>query len=266
MIKCFITFIISMMSLFSFVHAVTDISIVGPMSYEYTGKKGEVLEGRIKIANNTDVLKEVKISLCDYPISDEKTTIYPEAGSDPRSNSMWLKIPSKKITISSNGTYDLVFKIEIPKEKVLEGTYNCMLIVEPLVSEGPFDGKEKMMVRSIIRYALHIVTNIENTGTYQLKVLEKKLVKNEDKTFYNITVENTGTKYFRPDIHIDLYNAKGEKVENFSINPRWIFPGKQRVYDLDVSSLSKGSYQGLLIFDQKGADFFGAKCQFDIVE
>ena len=112
MIKYFLICIISAMSLY----ATTDISIIGPMSYEYTGKKGDLLEGRIKIANNTDVAKEVKISLCDYPISDEKTTIYPEPGSDPRSNAMWLQLPFKKVAISPNGTYELVFKIQIPKE------------------------------------------------------------------------------------------------------------------------------------------------------
>lgn len=262
MIKCLIILIFTLASC---LYATTDISIIGAMSYEYTGKKGDLLEGKIKIANNTDVAKEVKISLCDYPISDEKTTIYPEAGSDSRSNAMWLQLPVKKLVISPNGTYDFVFKIQIPKEGI-EGTYNCMLMVEPFVTERSSEDNEKAMVRSIIRYALHIVTNIENTGTYQLKILDKKLKKIEDKTFYTVTVENTGTKYFRPDIHMDLYNNKGEKVENFEINPRWLFPGKQRTYDLDVSALPKGSYQGLLIFDQKGADFYGSKCQFDISE
>lgn len=242
----------------------SDICIVGPMSYEYTAKKGEQISCKVKVANNSKQTKEVKFTLYDYPITDGGVTHYPEAGSDERSNSSWVQMPSSKVAISASSVYEAEFKINLPKDTDVAGTYNCILMVEPAVSSVKLEDSDKASVRSILRYAIHLVTNIQDTGSYDLKVVDKWLEKKEEKSFYCVTLENTGTLRFRPNIHADFFTDKGEKKEEVNLNPMWLFPGKKRTYRFDVTEFEKGSYHALVVVDQKGADFFGCKCSFDI--
>ena len=259
----FFTLILSVMCL-SLVTA-SEICIVGPMSYEYTASKGDQVTCKVKVANNAKETKEVQFTLYDYPVTENGITYYPEAGVDPRSNSSWIQMETKKVAISAASTYDYEVKIHVPSGKEYEGTYNCILMVEPVLSSVKLENMEKASVRSILRYAVHLVTNIKDTGAYDLKVVDKKLVDKEGKSFYEITFENTGSIRFRPNVHADIFDDKGEKKQEKNLNPMWLFPGKKRTYSFDVSELTKGKYHALVVVDQKGADFFGCRCQFDVL-
>lgn len=243
----------------------SNIVVSGPLSYVYSGKHGDKVEGQIRIYNQSEKPQRVMLKFYDCPYYSQKDQgyIYPEVGSDARSNAHWFNLEKNIITLAGLSSYDIPIKGVIPSGKDHEGSYYSILMVEPELEDKTLD-KEKPMVRSLVRYALHIVTTIEGTGTYDLKILKKEMKKEKDKKTFEFEVENTGSNYFRPDVVVELYSESGEKIEPFKMSPVWLFPSKTKTYSIDISNLKKGKYQGLILFDQKGADFFGSKCEFEI--
>ena len=241
------------------------VIVSGPLSYVYSGKHGDKIEGKIQLYNQSEKPQRVMLKFYDYPYFDneEQGYIYPEVGKDKRSNASWFQLEKNLVTIPGSSSYEVPVRGTFPENKKLEGSYYSILMIEPELEEIKFD-EEKPMVRSLVRYALHMVTSLDETGEYGLKIISKNIKEKGEKKIFEFEVENTGSKYFRPNILIELYSQSGEKIEPFKLSPIWLLPTKTKKYEIDVTDLKLGKYQGMILFDQKGADFFGSNCEFEL--
>lgn len=237
--------------------------VSGPLSYTFEGSPGEEMKGSLTLHNQDDKPQKVSFQFFDYPYFDEKENgyEYPEVGTDKRSNASWFELEKDHVLLGAQSSYELKYKVKFPKENSLQGSYYSILMVEPVLDELKYK-EDKPLVRSVVRYALHMVTSLKGSGTFDLKMEKKHL--DEEKKVFSFEVSNVGSKHFRPDVILDLYSESGDKLEPIRIAPTWIMPDKQKKFDIDVSHLKKGKYQGLILFDQKDADFFGAEVAFSI--
>jgi hypothetical protein len=127
--------------------------------------------------------------------------------------------------------------------------------------ESSTGGGEKvsMGVRQVFRYAVQVVTHIGDTGKRNLKFISTKLVKKGVKRLFELAAENTGERWLRSAIWVELYDETGNYFGKFEGERLRLYPGTSVRYTIDLSSVPNNTYQAMVVIDCGGSDIFGAK-------
>jgi len=243
------------------------VSVIGELSQDRDVRPGETYTGVIVVRNDTKESQEAKVYQTDYLFQFNGTNNYGEPGSTPRSNAKWITFSPAYITLPPEATIAVNYTVTVPKTLAGAapiGTYWSMLMVEGIQkgsaesSAPPKDGKTQMGIMQTIRYGIQVASTIANTGTKMVKLMTPPVVmKNKEKRFIQVDIENTGDIGMRPDVYIDLFNAQGVSVGRFSGVKFRIYPGTSVRQSIDVSSVPSGNYKGQVIIDAGGEDLFG---------
>lgn len=256
------TFLLFLMSISLFA---SQIKIPSEMTFEKNCVPGEVVEGYIPLFNAGSELASVKISLADYLYNAKGETFYLNPGSHGRSNATWACLSSEIVKIPPHNQINFHYRVHIPKDSTLNGTYWSIILVEPYenVSFKPCQ-ETHLDIKTVVRYGFQVITNIQNSGTYDLKVIDKELIRDHEKLLLSIDVENTGTWVMAPKMHVEIYNSKGEKLKKLEFCKNRIYPTCSLRYVADISGLPPGTYPAIVLFDQGDKALFGMQYTFEI--
>ncbi|MFC2170057.1 hypothetical protein ACFLRM_05800 [Acidobacteriota bacterium] len=263
LISLFLSMIVS-------VNAHATIGIVNGLTHEKIATPGISYEGIIIIKNFGQQEKEVKVSLMDYSFNFEGKKFYKKPGTNQRSNTKWIAVYyPKQLSIKPGEKAQVKYIIKVPNEKKLAGTYWSMFMVEVIPRMSPESlakGKPKYNfgIKQIIRYGIQIITNISETGTRELKFLNTQLIRHKDKRTFHVDVENTGERWLRAILYVELYDEKGQYKGKYEAGQLRIYPGTSVRYKLDLSKVSEGKYKAMVIVDNKDEYVFGAEYTLDI--
>ncbi|MCK4235778.1 MAG: hypothetical protein KAX38_01580 [Candidatus Krumholzibacteria bacterium] len=242
--------------------SIAGVTVVGSLSHDMTVKPGERIEGMIMVKNNDEEYAQVSIFQTDYLFNANGETQYGEPGSNTRSNTAWMSVSPTRLTIPPKETVPVYYEINVPKGPDLKGTYWSVLMVEPTapIASDPKeqDGKITMGVRTVMRYAIQIVTNIGETGNSTIKLSDNKLIKRNGKTILQTDIENTGETFLRPFLWMELYNEEGAYMGRFESDRLRIFPACSVRHNLDLTDVPSGLYTALFIIDNGDDRVFGA--------
>ena len=117
---------------------------------------------------------------------------------------------------------------------------------------------EGIQIRQVFRYAIQIVTNIEDTGSRLLKFLKPSIQKDEEKQFLNVDVENIGERMLYAICGVELYDENGNHIRNIEGGTRRLYPDTSARFPVDLTDIETGKYKALVIQDCGGDDVFGA--------
>ncbi len=239
------------------------VTVPGALTHEQKAVKKESIQGTIPIQNEGNEAVTVKISLKDYSFTAEGESSFPPAGTSSRSNSSWITFGTSQVTVAPHSTYNFSYSLKVPDESSLQGTYWSIFLIEPVEEEftAP-DKKQSLGVKTIIRYGVQIITHIGNIGTYDLKILDKKILTDDTNKTFILHVENSGTQMQTPLLLVELIDAKGVKIGRFTADKQRILPSCSVNYRVDISSAPPGKYKAMTILDHGEAALFGA--QYDI--
>ena len=241
----------------------TTITVPGSLTHESKVSLKQVIEGSIPIQNESDQIATVKVTLSDYLFKANGESSFPQAGTCSRSNSSWIKSGSKEIEVAPHTTYNFSYKVEIPNDTSLKGSYWSIFLIEPIEEKFADATKEKSLgVQTIIRYGVQVITHVGEKGSYELKVLDKKITKDNENTSLSLSVENTGSLMQTPSLLLELVDEKGKKAGRFEIFKQRILPSCSVTYQVDLSTIPQGKYKAMAILDHGEGAFFGA--QYDI--
>lgn len=241
------------------------ITVPGGLTHEYTVTSSQIVEGVIPIQNEGDQEIVVNITPADYYFSSQGASEFPSAGTNPRSNTSWIRSSSSQVTIPPHSTFQFSYALHVPSAPSLEGTYWSVFLIEPieLPLQTPKE-KQSLGIQTIIRYGVQIITHIAHSGYYDLKITSKELAQQDSLKTLTIHVENTGTRMQAPLFSIELADETGKKVGKFSAAKQRIFPSCSVAYQVDLSSVGKGKYKALVLLDHGEDAFFGAKYDLEI--
>lgn len=243
------------------------VSVVGSLTRENTVAPGDRYEGDIMLRNSDDEPVEVRIYKKDYLFYADGKNLYDESGSTPRSNATWLTIQPAQLTVPPKGTGAFHYTVQVPKNTELKGSYWSLLMVEPMAPPAALPGQQKNKIsvglRTVIRYAIQIVTDFGDSGESQLRFRDKKLVMREGKRLFEIDIENVGERWLSPMVWIDLYNAEGALEGHFESSQKRIYPGCSVRHQMDLTGVPAGTYNAVAIADNKDDHVFGG--QYEIV-
>jgi hypothetical protein len=243
--------------------ATASISVRGKLTHEKQATPGEAYESGIYISNTGDEAEQVTVYPTDYLFSCDGEYFYDKLGSNPRSNGEWIEFGPTRLTIPPRGDAVISYKVRVPDDPRLIGTYWSILMVEVVSKGAPeqaqeHDGRVKMGINQIFRYGVQIVTHIEDTGQRKIRFLDSRLLRDGDARILRVDLENTGERWLRPSLWAELYDTTGVFVGKFDAGALRVYPGTSVRFKVDLSQLEKGSYKAVIIADCGEDDVFGA--------
>ncbi len=244
------------------------VSPVGEGTQVKAARPGESYQGSISIHNNGSSPAEVKLYQTDYSFKADGSSDYGSPGSLPRSNAKWISLVRQDAIIPPNTTARIDYEVRVPANKALSGSYWSMVMVEPIAKDSA-EAVEPLPERTMgfkvnTRYGIQIVTEIGTTGEPGLAFSNPQLQNDEGKRVFSIAVENTGQRWLRPALSLELYAESGNAVGKFQGERRRLFPGTSALYLIDLGDVPKGKYLGLVVADGTGDNLFGANVELEI--
>lgn len=244
------------------------ISFPEGLSYENATFPGGCLEGCIPLRNNCGKPLKVKITHVDYHFNAKGENFFDPLGSVDRSNGLWmsLNIPTF-LEIAPHSISNIRYKIKVPPNPSLEGSYWSVLLVQPqdqLEENWNTSALNHVGIRTVVQYGVHIITNVGSNGKAELKVLHKEIHAEGCEKWLTLDVENCGSLWVDPAVWLQLFDSKGCNLGRYKGDTNRLYPKCSARYRIDLSSVPPGSYKSLLVLDYGGNGVFGAKYDLEI--
>lgn len=244
------------------------VGIVNGLTQEKICKPGEAFQSFIAIRNYGREPQDVRIYQTDYAFTFDGKSYYDPPGKAARSNAGWITIDRRQLTIPGSSQVDFRYAAKVPDDPSLVGTYWSVIMVEAVpkapASQPEAAKKEPSVgITQVMRYAVQIVTQIGDTGSFKLKFLQTELLQDQGRKILHVDVENIGERWVRPFASLELYNQKGELSGKFEGERLRIFPGTSVRFNFDVSRIAEGKYKALVVLDNKDSHVFGAQYTLD---
>lgn len=259
--------IVVLLLLTSATAAFAQVVVEDNLTHERSVSRGESYRGAITIRNTNDEERGVRVYQTDYTFDFRGDAHYSPPGSVSRSNSSWISFSPKQFTLAPGATRQVSYTVDVPSNEELSGTYWSVFMVEPAPtgSSASEDQEERgVSVRQVFRFAVQVVTHIEDSGERKLEILDAQLTDSEGATELRLDVENTGERWLRPDVWAEIFTDDGSKVTRIEAGRDRIYPGTSVRYRIDLSTLSAGTYRALVILDGGEESVFGARYNFTI--
>jgi hypothetical protein len=74
-----------------------------------------------------------------------------------------------------------------------------------------------------------------------------------------VDIENSGDLWIRPDVYVELIDAKGISKGKFPGVRYRLYPGTSVRQLIDISSVSSGTYKAMVVVDAGGDDIYAAE-------
>jgi hypothetical protein len=238
------------------------IIVTGSLTHEYEVAPGASYEGSIDVLNQGNDPQEVKAYQTDYSFSADGKVLYGDGGSLPRSNARWITMSPRQFTIPPNETVTIRFTVQVPSDAAMKGTYWSVVMVEPVPpgsAESSASGPKNigMGISQVLRYAVQIVTHIGASGTRLLKFSQIQLAAESEKRVLLVDVQNTGERWLRGTLWVDLYDSAGKHLAKLDGGRQRIFPGTSVRFSVDLVGVKQSTYKALIVVDCGGDDVFG---------
>lgn len=244
------------------------VSLLGPMTHEYTVKIGEEMKGEIVLRNPDTEDVTLKLYHRDYSFTSEGKSNYIEPGSLKRSNAVWIRLEKTRVSIAPDDTAIVKFTIKVPDDQALTGTYWSIIMVEPLspVNLVEETGKSvNVMIHETVRYGVQIVTTIGTSGLKKLEFRKASLNTNDDGTMLlSVDIENLGERWLKPDVWVDLFKEDGTFVARFKAANKRLFPGTSVRHPISLGNLKAGKYMALVVADDGDEYVVGAEYTLNV--
>jgi hypothetical protein len=235
------------------------VSVVGDLSDERNVKPGESYSGTIVVRGMSDVPEEIKIYSADYLFSSDGRSYYNEPGSAARSNARWITFSPVRVLVPPQQDVTINYTVKVPAADSLIGTYWSILMIEPIpkASAEAGGGERTIGITAVTRYAYQIITNIGDSGTRKIRFFDPAVSIEDTSRIFRVSLENTGERYLRPDMMVQLYDDRGKEYGPFRSEKLRIFPGCSVKHRFILGDLPKGSYKAVIVADSGEEDLFG---------
>jgi len=227
-------------------------------------RMGETHGDSIDIQNTGTSTEELRIYQTDYFFYSDGRNFYDEPGTVRRSNANWIRFSPRHLAIPPNGTGKVDYSIKVPDGASLIGTYWSMLMVERVPNEDEI--MTSTTLPQTLRYGIQMITHISDTGLRRLKFLNTKLLKEKEKRILQVDMENTGERYLEPFVWVKLYDEAGNYTDRFDAEKSRVYPATSIRFTIDLTSVSKGTYNAMVVADCGGDDIFGVTYSLKFTE
>ena len=236
--------------------------VKGDQTRHFQVTPGQEIPVCIPLGNDSETPMRITLKQCDYLFEADGTNHFDPLGVHPRSNGKWITLHTDQVVLNPCGTTDLFYKIRVPNDPQLKGSYWSLILIEPDQVFLPAAQQPGMLLQIKVRYAYLIVTTFKG-GKGDLKIDNlTQTLGNEKRAAFDVL--NTGTLFLEPRLTLQLYNAQGELVQTKKGAPEKLLPTTSAKYYVDLNDTQPGTYSGLLLFESGDEHLFGERVQLTL--
>jgi hypothetical protein len=226
---------------------------------------GEMYRGTIAVRNQGTSVATVKLYQTDYAFSADGRNSFGAPGSSSRSNAGWLRLGQEQVVIAPGAVANVDYEVRIPEGVPLVGTYwSCVMIQEVEGAEATGERNAGVRLHQTIRHAVQVITEIGETGRSEVAFRNARLSTESGKRLLDVDLENTGERWLRADVWLELHDATGRTLGRFAAAKRRVFPGTSVRNRIELTAAPPGKYLALLVADGGRNDLFGTQIELDL--
>ena len=232
------------------------IAVVGSTVEERTAAAGETYTGTIVVRNLTQQDQPVRIYQTDYLFFADGTSHFSDPGTTARSNAPWITPTVRSLLVPPQSEMAVTYTVKVPAGDSLGGTYWSVIMVEGAPNEAgrASGGRPQVGVGSVMRYAVQIATHVQGTGSRKVHFANSRFLTNPDSTqTFELDVQNSGERAYRPTLWIEVYDAAGEMKANARQERGLLYPGTSLKQVFALGKLPPGTYRAV-VFADSGED------------
>jgi hypothetical protein len=246
--------------------ASAQITVTGALLAEHAALPGETYQGAITIRNTTGIAQTATLSLADYSFDASGSTTFNAPGSHARSNTGWITLSQRTVSIPPQGTQVVAYTVALPAGKFEPGaltplgTYWSVILVEGEDrSAAPADPKA-FTITPKIRFAVQVVTHIGQTGECRLAFANPSVKAGA----VAVDVTGEGTRACRPALKLEVYTSNGALQHTTTLRGSYLYPATSSRQTFSVASLPPDTYSFLVLADVGADKLQGARFQVTV--
>jgi len=239
-----------------------NVAVLNGLTHKHTASYGQIVEGEIILLNTSKNSQRVLFSLSDAFLSCDNETYFSNENTHPRSSKEWFKSEVAEKELAPNEKYVFKYSIEIPMDTSLNGSYWNLVMIEV---EKPIKQQilqKKVGINSKIRYAVQLLTDINQDTDMAIDFTDISLNESNAKTL-QIKLKNNSEFIETTNIFLEVYNDKGEKIEVINSQLTNVFPGFCKTVLLNLSSLKSGDYK-CIVLAKSNQQYIGANLNLNV--
>ncbi|WP_111707369.1 hypothetical protein [Lutibacter citreus] len=250
--------------LFIFQLSFSNVIVLNGLTHTHKSKSGSIVTGVIKLKNTKETQQRVLIYFNDLFQKCGEKTVLTDNETHNKSIKNWISTDINEYVLKGNEEYELVYRLNIPKNETLKGSYYGVIMVEieEPIKEEDLDYSVKL--KSKVRYGIQVIIDLEEKTSSELDFYNVEIKKNKNEEPETIVVEaqNLGEFYVEPTLVLEIFNEDGEQAKKIEVKFKKIYPESCKLFELDISDLPKGKYTGVIVADY-GEDMYGIDIEFE---
>jgi hypothetical protein len=236
------------------------VMLSGGLTHQYNVSGGQRVSGVFQLRNASNAPAELKLYQEDSsPVGGNK--------GHSRSNKPWLRLSADRVTLAPGASRKVSYTMQIPAN-AQKGTYWSLVMLEPVskksresqVKKKPQDENSfTVSVQQKVRYAVNIMTHLQGGSANLIFSAPKVEQDPKNQKVFAIDIQNTGSKYARPTVSMEVFNKKGEPVKTLTGEARGVYPAAKKRFTVPLAGLRPGDYKVLFVAEDKDSGrTFGA--------
>lgn len=259
LIKAF--FLVLVSALVTVPSAAAQITVTGALLTERTAAPGETYQGAITIRNTSDTTQTATLSLADYAFDASGSTTFNPSGSQPRSNTGWIRLSQRAVTIPAQATQAVAYTITVPSgTPAPAGTYWGVVLVEAEDRSAAPAAPSGFTVSPKIRFAVQVVTHLGQTGECRLAFANPRVQSGT----VTVDVTGEGTRACRPALKLEVYGSGGALQHSTTLRGSFLYPATSAKQTFPLAALPPDTYSFLVLADVGAERLQGARFQVTV--
>ena len=249
---------------------------VAPHTFEFEVSRGEILENKIKVLNQSELAIPMATRISDFTAAEETgQMIFDEASQDPSfASRFWIKIENPNFILDPGETEEVKFSIEVPENAEPGGKYAVVLFEPQLPSFYFKEGQPRTIPVIGVLFLFSVkVEGLERTGkpltiaefsipeNLHLKRLENLaglisetfaaekrtfLIVEKSKLPFTLLLKNEDIYHIKPEGKLEVLKENGKIVGETEIKEITILPGKTRKFPVEFKPDLPGIFKKYL--------------------
>ncbi len=237
------------------------VTVVGSSVREHSVREGGTAAGAIRLRNVGSAPASVRVQQRDYLFYADGTSLYPEPGSHERSNGRWIALATTDVEVGPGEEVEVGYRIAVPRDEGLEGTYWSMIMVEPTDPLPPVGGageEARLGVRTVLRFGIQVATHVGD-ARHRLRLGSPRLTRGPgNRQILSFELENAGAAAYRPKVSLELYDGGGALLETLEVQRGLLYPGTSALQRFELPAHS-GTVEALVVVDTGAPEVFGGQ-------
>ncbi len=230
-----------------------------------SAQPGDTYRGSIALRNAGPTAAQVKLFQTDYSFFADGKNHFDTPGTLTRSNAPWLRLNREQLTIGPGSVEIVEYEVQVPANTQLTGTYWSVVMVQELPpAEAAGAPRTGVKLAQALRHAIQIITEIGDSGRGEVVFRNARLVSFGATREFDVELANTGERWLRTDVWLELHDSGGKVVGRYAAPRRRTFPGTSVRNRIELGAAPPGKYLGLLVADGGRNDLFGVQIELDL--